>query len=60
MFGVVAIFAAPFGCGARTELGGIGEEDVHDAGVGECRPPMTVYGGPFIDVCVPAPHDPDE
>jgi hypothetical protein len=58
MFGVVALFAAPFGCGARTELGGgiALDEDVKDANAEACQPPMTVYGGPFLDVCVP-PHD---
>jgi len=57
MFGVVALFAAPFGCGARTELGVVTDEDVREASAEACQPPMTVYGGPFFDVCAPPPHD---
>ena len=48
-----SVAAVGVACGARTDLGDEHEEPVVDAAV-DCHPPMTVYGGPFIDAgCKP-------
>jgi hypothetical protein len=49
-------------CGARTDLGGERSESANDAASApDCRPAMTVYGGPFFDAgCKLVPPPPDD
>jgi hypothetical protein len=48
-----SVTAVGIACGARTDLGGERESPVVDAAI-DCHPPMTVYGGPFLEAgCKP-------